>query len=117
MRETIRVAHEPGVTLDSLINAGKDRTWGVELSAHTKATRWWNITINASVFDYKFTADYEGCTSATNVGYTAMMMNNFTLGKTTRMQFDANFVGPTVLTQGREDAYFYFDLALRQQLF
>ena len=117
VRETIRVAHEPGVTLDSLINAGMDRTWGIELSAHTKATRWWSMTINASVFDYKFTADYEGCTSATNTGYTAMMMNNFTLGKTTRMQFDANLVGPTVLTQGREDAYFYFDLALRQQLF
>jgi hypothetical protein len=46
-----------------------------------------------------------------------MMMNNFTLGKYTRLQFDANFIGPTVLTQGREDAYCYFDLALRQQLF
>ena len=117
VRETIRVAHEPGVTLDSLINAGNDRTWGIEMSAHVKATRWWNMTINASLFDYKFMADYEGCTDASNTGYTAMMMNNFTLGKTTRLQFDANVVGPTVLTQGREDAYCYFDLALRQQLF
>jgi hypothetical protein len=32
------------------------------------------------------------------------------------MQFDANVVGPTVLTQGREEAYCYFDLALRQVL-
>lgn len=117
VRENIRVAHEPGVTLDSLINAGKDRTWGVEMSAHVKATPWWNMTINASLFDYMFTADYEGCTDSSNTGYTAMMMNNFTLGKTTRLQFDANVIGPTVLTQGREDAYCYFDLALRQQLF
>lgn len=117
VRETIRVAHKPGVTLDSLINAGNDRTWGIEMNAHVKATRWWSMTINASLFDYMFTADYEGCTSAANTGYTAMMMNNFTLGKTTRLQFDANVVGPTVLTQGREDAYCYFDLALRQQLF
>ena len=117
VRETIRVAHEPGVTLDSLINAGVDRTIGVEFSAHTKATRWWNITLNASLFNYKFEADYEGCTDAENTSYSAMMMNNFTLGRTTRLQFDANFVGPKVLTQGREDAYYYFDLALRQQLF
>lgn len=117
VRENIRVAHEPGVTLDSLINAGNDRTWGIEMSAHVKATRWWNMTINASLFDYMFTADYEGCTDSSNTGYTAMMMNNFTLGKTTRLQFDANVIGPTVLTQGREDAYCYFDLALRQQLF
>ncbi len=117
VRENIRVAHEPGVTLDSLINAGKDRTWGVEVSAHVKAARWWNMTINASLFDYMFSADYEGCTDSSNTGYTAMMMNNFTLGKYTRLQFDANVIGPTVLTQGREDAYCYFDLALRQQLF
>lgn len=117
VRERVRVAYEPGVTLDSLINAGNDRTFGVELSAQIKAARWWSMNINGSVFDYKFVADYAGCTDATNTGYTASMINNFTLGRTSRLQFDANVVGPTVLTQGREDAYCYFDLAFRQQLF
>ena len=117
VRERVRVAYEPGVTLDSLINAGNDRTWGVELAAQVKATRWWNMNINASLFDYKFTANYEGCTSSANTGYAATMINNFTLGKNSRLQFDANVVGPTVLTQGREDAYCYFDLAYRQQFF
>lgn len=117
VRERVRVAYEPGVTLDSLINAGNDRTWGVEMSAQVKAARWWSMNVNASVFDYKFDADYEGCTDSKNTGYTASMINNFTLGRTSRLQFDANVVGPTVLTQGREDAYCYFDLAFRQQLF
>lgn len=117
VRERVRVAYEPGVTLDSLINAGNDRTWGVEMSAQVKAARWWSMNVNASLFDYKFDADYEGCTDSKNTGYTASMINNFTLGRTSRLQFDANVVGPTVLTQGREDAYCYFDLAFRQQLF
>ena len=117
VRERVRVAYEPGVTLDSLINAGNDCTFGIELSAQIKAARWWSMNINGSVFDYKFVADYAGCTDATNTGYTASMINNFTLGRTSRLQFDANVVGPTVLTQGREDAYCYFDLAFRQQLF
>ena len=117
VRERVRVAYEPGVTLDSLINAGNDRTWGVEVSAQVKAARWWSMNVNASLFDYKFEADYEGCTDSKNTGYTASMINNFTLGRTSRLQFDANVVGPTVLTQGREDAYCYFDLAFRQQLF
>lgn len=117
VRERVRVAYEPGVTLDSLINAGNDRTWGVEMSAQVKAARWWSMNVNASLFDYKFEADYEGCTDSKNTGYTASMINNFTLGRTSRLQFDANVVGPTVLTQGREDAYCYFDLAFRQQLF
>ncbi|MBR5863622.1 MAG: TonB-dependent receptor [Alistipes sp.] len=117
VRERVRVAYEPGVTLDSLINAGDDRSWGVELSARIKATPKWDITLNGSLYDYKFTAKYEGCTDATNTGYAASMINNFTLGKSTRLQVDANVVGPTVLSQGREDAYYYFDVALRQQLF
>ena len=117
VRERVRVAYEPGVTLDSLINAGNDRTWGVEVSAQVKAARWWSMNVNASLFDYKFDADYEGCTDSKNTGYTASMIKNFTLGRTSRLQFDANVVGPTVLTQGREDAYCYFDLAFRQQLF
>ena len=117
VRERVRVAYEPGVTLDSLIDAGNDRTWGVEMSAQVKAARWWSMNVNASLFDYKFDADYEGCTDSKNTGYTASMINNFTLGRTSRLQFDANVVGPTVLTQGREDAYCYFDLAFRQQLF
>lgn len=117
VRERVRVAYEPGVTLDSLINTGNDRTWGVEMSVQVKAARWWSMNVNASLFDYKFDADYEGCTDSKNTGYTASMINNFTLGRTSRLQFDANVVGPTVLTQGREDAYCYFDLAFRQQLF
>ena len=114
--DLIRVAYEPGVTLDSLINAGVDRTVGLEANLQTRNTRWWSMTLNGSVFDYKFTADFVGSTDATNVSYSASWINNFTLTPTTRLQFDANVVGPTVLTQGREEAYCYFDLAVRQQL-
>ncbi|MBR5876985.1 MAG: TonB-dependent receptor [Alistipes sp.] len=114
--DNVRVAHEPGVTLDSLVNAGNDRTLGVEAMINIKNTRWWRMTINGSLFDYKFTSRYEGSTDNANVSYTASMINNFTLGNTTQMQFDANVVGPTVLSQGREEAYCYFDLALRQIL-
>ena len=115
--DLIRVAYEPGVTLDSLINAGRDRTYGVEANLQTRNTRWWSMTLNGSVFNYKFTADFKGSSDSENTSYSASWINNFTLGPTTRLQFDANFVGPNVLTQGREEAYCYFDLAIRQDLF
>ncbi len=115
--DLIRVAYEPGVTLDSLINAGRDRTYGVEANLQTRNTRWWSMTLNGSVFNYKFTADFVGSNDSENTSYSASWINNFTLGPTTRMQFDANVVGPNVLTQGREEAYCYFDLAIRQEFF
>ena len=114
--DRVRVAYEPGVTLDSLINAGNDRSGGLEIAARIKAARWWQMSLNGSLFGYKFTSRYEGCEDASNLSYAIGMINNFTLGATTRMQFDANVVGPTVLTQGREEAYCYFDMAIRQQI-
>lgn len=117
VRDRVRVAYEPGVTLDSLINAGNDRSIGLEMNARVKATRWWNMTVNGSVFGYKFTSRYEGCVDNSNTNYALAMINNFSAGRNTSIQFDANVVGPAVLTQGREKGYCYFDLALRQNLF
>lgn len=116
VRERVRVAYEPGVTLDSLINAGKDRTYGIEANATLKPKNWWNMVIGASLFHYRFFSSYEGCTDNSVLSYTASMINSFVLGKTTKMQFDANVVGPKVLSQGREEGYCYFNLAVRQQI-
>jgi len=104
------------VTLDSLVNAGNDRTAGLEASASVKAARWWKMVLNGSVYHYRFRGTYVGSTDASITSYAFAMINNFNLGKTTRMQFDMNFVGPRVLSQGREDGYCYFDLAVRQDM-
>lgn len=116
VRERIRTAYadEPGVTLDSLVNAGNDRTAGVEASAVVSPLKWWKMMLNGSAFHYKFRSTYEGSSDSSLTSYAFAMINNFNLGKTTRMQFDMNFVGPRMLSQGREDGYCYFDLAIRK---
>jgi outer membrane receptor protein involved in Fe transport len=118
VRERIRLAYEPepGVTLDSLVNAGNDRTMGLEASAVVKPVHWWRMVMNGSVFHYKFNSTFDGCSDASILSYDFSMINNFNIGKYSKLQFDANFVGPRILSQGREDAYFYFDLAFRQPL-
>lgn len=118
VRERIRTAYaqEPGVTLDSLVNAGNDRTVGIEASADLKPVRWWSTMVSGSLYHYRFKSTYEGSTDASTLSYAFSMLNSFNLGKTTRMQFDANFVGPRILSQGRENAYCYFDFAIRQQI-
>lgn len=118
VRERIRTAYmqEPGVTLDSLVNAGNDRTVGIEASADLKPVRWWSTMVSGSLYHYRFNSTYEGSSDASTLSYAFSMLNSFNLGKTTRMQFDANFVGPRILSQGREDAYCYFDFAIRQQI-
>lgn len=116
VRERVRVAYEPGVTLDSLINAGNDRSMGLEANATVKAAGWWKMIMNGSLYHYKFISDFHASTDASVLTYAFSMINNFDLGKTTKLQFDANVVGPRILSQGREEAYCYFDLALRQRI-
>lgn len=118
VRERIRTAYrpEPGVTLDSLVNAGNDRTVGLEASATVKPMSWWRMTMNGSIFHYRFVSTFMGSTDASIMSSGFSMMNNFNIGRTTRLQFDANYVGPRVISQGKEKGYVYFDLAVRQPL-
>lgn len=118
VRERIRTAYtlEPGVTLDSLVNAGNDRTAGVEASAAVEPFNWWRLVINGSLYHYKFASTYSGSTDASIISSGFSMISNFNVGKNTGVQFDANYVGPRIISQGRENGYIYFDLALRQKL-
>jgi hypothetical protein len=89
---------------------------GLEASAVVKPVHWWRMVMNGSAFHYKFNSTFDGCSDASILSYAFSMINNFNIGKSSKLQFDANFVGPRILSQGREDAYFYFDLAFRQPL-
>lgn len=112
----VRRAYEPGVTLDSIINAGNGWRKGLELQVTTKPTKWWQLTANGDLSFHNFRATYEGCTSTHNTTGTVGWINNFRLAKSTALQFDGHFVSGHHLTQGWEKAYVYFDLAARQSL-
>ena len=112
----VRRAYEPGVTLDSIINAGNGWRKGLELQVTTKPTKWWQLTANGDLSLHNFRAKYEGCTSTHNTTGTVGWINNFRLAKNTALQFDGHFVSGHHLTQGWETAYVYFDLAARQSL-
>ena len=112
----VRRAYSPGVTLDSIINAGNGWRKGLELQVTTKPTKWWQLTANGDLSFHNFRATYEGCTSTHNTTGTVGCINNFHLAKNTSLQFDGHFVSGHHLTQGWETAYVYFDLAARQSL-
>ena len=116
--ERLRVPYSAGVTLDSMANVGHDYSTGIELSLSLHPVRWWNTTINGNVYHYKVKNEQAaGGNTSTSTNYDILWNNLFDLGKYTRIQLDGSFVGPSVTTQGRTDAYWYANLAIRQQLF
>ncbi len=116
--ERLRVPYVAGVTLDSMANVGHDYSTGVEVSAVVQVYRWWNAQLNGSLYHYKVKNEYSiDGNKQTSTNYEISLLNNFDLGKDTRIQFDGNFVGPSVTTQGRTESFWYLNLAVRQQLF
>lgn len=115
--ERLRVPYTAGVTLDSMANVGHDYSTGIELSVNLHLLRWWNSTVNGNVYHYKVKNEQAaGGNTSSSTNYDILWNNLFNVGKYTRIQLDGSFVGPSVTTQGRTDAYFYANLALRQQL-
>ena len=112
----VRRAYEPGVTLDSIVNAGNQTEYGLEMNAALKPVKWWNLNVGGSIFNYQFTSRSEVCTDNEGWQYLVNWANVFNVAKQTKVQFDAHVVGPKILTQGREKAYCYFDLGARQEL-
>ena len=114
--EWIRRPYEPGVTLDIIVNAGDQIEKGLEFSGVLKPLKWWTSTLASSVFHYEFMSENEACTDASGYFYLVNWVNAFNAAKKTKVQFDSHFVGPKILSQGNEKSYYYFDLAIRQQL-
>ena len=114
--EWVRSAYEPGVTLDQIVNSGDQIETGLEANAIFKPVKWWQTTVGSCLFDYKFTAENEVCTDREGLHWFANWANAFSIKKATKIQFDAHVIGPKILSQGSEKAYFYFDAAISQDL-
>lgn len=116
--ERLRIPYEAGVTLDSMANVGHDRALGIELNAQIKMNRWWNMNLNGNIYYYKVENEFKlDGKNETSTNYDITLNNVFDVHKNTRIQLDGNFVGPSVTTQGRSDAFWFVNLAIRQQLF
>ena len=117
--ERLRVPYETsGITLDSMANVGHDYSSGIELHAQVKTTDWWNINLNGSFYHYRIKNKIEELSGEkeTSTNYEFMLNNGFDLGKYTRIQVDGNFIGPSIMTQGQQDAFWYMNFSARQQL-
>jgi outer membrane receptor protein involved in Fe transport len=118
--ERLRIPYQAqaGVTLDSMANVGADYSTGVEVNAQLQLMRWWNVTLNGSYYNYKVVNKLKtaGGADEKSRNYEIMLNNGLAAGKNTRVQVDANFVGPSVTTQGRTESFWYLNLSVRHQM-
>lgn len=112
----VRRPYEPGVTLDSIVNAGNQAEYGVELNSVLKPVDWWNTNLGGSAFLFDFNSTCPVCSDRRGIFWQVNWNNTFHVATNTHLQLDTHVVGPKILTQGYEKAYFYCDFAARQHL-
>jgi outer membrane receptor protein involved in Fe transport len=120
--ERLRIPYESairaGVTLDSMANVGNDYSSGLEFNGQIQPLRRWNIGVNGSLYHYRIVNKLQrDARDESSTNYDITVNNAFDAGPYTRLQLDGNFVGPSVTTQGRTNAFWYINLAIRQQFF
>ena len=118
--ERVRVPYyqKPGVTLDSMANVGNDYSTGLEVTGNFELFKWWELTVNGSLYDYRIKNEFKMAGDDTqSLNWQLGVNNSFNVTKTTLIQLDANYVGPSVSTQGQVDAYFYMNVSARQHFF
>ncbi len=107
---------EPGIFYHTVTNLDKSHTVGLELMTNYAFTNWFNLNISGSYFYYKLDGtlqDDDAVNKSTN-SWNVRGMGNFILSKTTRLQFNTFYNGPSVSAQGDVEGFFTLSASLRQ---
>ncbi len=107
---------EPGVFYHTTSNLDKSHTAGLELMTNYAFTPWFNLNLTGSYFYYKLdgTLDEDDAVNKSTNSWNLRAMGNFILSKTTRVQFNTFYNGPSVSAQGDVKGFFDMSASLRQ---
>ncbi|MEH0157064.1 outer membrane beta-barrel protein [Limibacter armeniacum] len=111
------------VFLHTFENIGKDYSLGGELMIGLQATEWWRADLMGNVYNYRVEGSYsyseDGESKETifdreSLNWSVRLNNQLKFGKTTSVQLNASYNGPSVTAQGRNEGFFMTSAALRQ---
>ncbi len=104
-----------GVTLTTYQNVASQKNYGTELVGSGRVFSWWNYNANASYFRTNINDPlYVSGVSSYSYSWTARVNSTWKLDKTLSIQASYTYNSPTVTAQGRSDALYHTDLALKK---
>ena len=104
-----------GVTLTTYQNIASQKNYGAELVGSGRVFSWWNYNANASYFRTDINdPQYVSGVSSYSYSWTARVNSTWKLDKTLAIQASYTYNSPTVTAQGRSDALYHTDLALKK---
>ncbi|MCB9474700.1 MAG: TonB-dependent receptor [Candidatus Delongbacteria bacterium] len=116
LMEFMTVVQPDGSRLQSPINAGSERSLGLELGWSQDLNSWWNLNLMGSLSRIRLTGDPRlGTGDSDRSSWNTRMQNRIKLGPLTRIQLDGNYHSPQPTTQGESAGFATVSLSVRQQ--
>lgn len=114
--EYLRSVYAENVTLRRPVNVGRQFSLGVELRTDIVVRKGWTTGISGSLYDQRVAGEADGVTfDDHNFSYDAKVNNITALGKSTKLQLDAQYNGPELTSQGTSEPTVTVNAGLRQE--
>ncbi len=104
-----------GVTMTTYQNIASQKNYGSELVGSGNIAPWWNYNANVSYFRTDINDPvYVTGNNSYSYSWTGRVNSTWKFDKTLSLQLSYTYNSPTVTAQGRSDALYYTDLALKK---
>ncbi len=96
-------------------NLDRYKSYGIEFITGSTIAPWWRINGNASYFNTSYeSASLSLGTNKSNYSWIAKLNSMFTLPAAVQLQLMLNYNSPVYMPQGKNDAMFFADIALKK---
>jgi outer membrane receptor protein involved in Fe transport len=103
------------IRLMSVDNLSDDYSFGSELMLNWSQVKWLDLNLSTSLYKYWLEGNINGEDISRNSNNWDNRINaTFNISSKTRLQLQGFYSGPSVTAQGTRSAYFYSNIALRQ---
>lgn len=115
--DRIRTLHPDytNVYLTTYQNIGQDYSMGLEAMFNLKLIKWWDTNIMGSFYKYIIDSIIDGeLNTRESNNWNARWNNTFKIAKSTQLQLNANYTGPSASTQGTREGMFMTSAGFKQ---
>ncbi|MEO0071517.1 MAG: TonB-dependent receptor [candidate division WOR-3 bacterium] len=115
--ERFQRIYQGDIMLHTVKNIGKDQALGLEMALDLSPFRFWNISLNGDIYDYRLKGNLDGKEIfQKSFNWDMGLTTDFTFPTGTRIQLRGRYESPSVTAQGTEGAHFWTGISARQAL-
>lgn len=111
----VNILGEDNVIYRTYENLNHDNSAGMEITANLNLYKWWRFSGSGSAYYYSIIGEIQDQDISTESFNWRLRFNNtFNIKSNTRIQLTGFYTGKSVTAQGTRDAFYFANLAIRQ---